>query len=49
MFRNATYLGKIKVMKTTPDRSVAAIIKESQKGPIVKGDKVGSNISITGK
>lgn len=49
VFRNATYLGKIKVMKTTPDRSVAAIIKESQRGPIVKGDKVGSNISITSK
>lgn len=44
VFRNATYLGKIKVMRTSPDKSVAQIIKESQRGPIMKGDKVGSKL-----
>lgn len=50
VFRSSKYLGKIKILKTSPDRSVAAIIKDSQRGPIQKGDKVGSNlISVSAK
>lgn len=44
VYRNASYVGKIKIMKTSPDRAVAMILKDSQRLPIVKGDKVGSSL-----
>lgn len=44
VYRNASYVGKIKIMKTSPDKSVAMILKDSQRLPIVKGDKVGSSL-----
>jgi uncharacterized protein YhaN len=48
VFRNASYLGKITVVKTSPDRAVAQIVKESQRGPIMKGDKVGTKLISVG-
>ncbi len=39
-----TYLGRIEVVETVPDRSVCKIIPEYQKGAIQKGDHVASKL-----
>jgi len=39
-----TYLGKVEVVETVPDRSVCKIIPEFQKGAIQKGDHVASKL-----
>jgi uncharacterized protein YlxW (UPF0749 family) len=39
-----TYLGRVEVVETVPDRSVCKIIPEYQKGAIQKGDHVASNL-----
>ena len=44
VYRNNKYLGEIKVLKTTPDKSVARIDKDTLQGPIQKGDRVASKI-----
>ena len=44
VYRNNKYLGEIKVLKTTPDKSVARIDKATLQGPIQKGDRVATKI-----
>lgn len=39
-----TYLGRVEVVETVPDRSVCKIIPEYQKGAIQKGDHVASKL-----
>jgi hypothetical protein len=39
-----TYLGRIEVIKTTPDRAVGKILPELQKGAIRKGDRVATGL-----
>lgn len=39
------YLGKIEVLRTWPDRSVAKVIPESRKGPIEKEDRVATRLN----
>jgi len=41
--RQNKYLGKIEIVKTTPDKSVARVLKQYLRGEIRKGDNVYSN------
>ena len=45
VYRDNAYLGKVKVVKTSPDRAVAEIIPEYKKGIIRKGDRVATKFS----
>lgn len=44
VFRGPTYLGRVEVVQTVPDRSVCKVIPEYQKGAIQKGDHVASRL-----
>jgi hypothetical protein len=45
VFRDNAYLGRIKVIRTAPDRAVGQIIKELQRGQIKRGDRVSTKLS----
>jgi hypothetical protein len=45
VYRDDAYLGKVKVVKTSPDRAVAEIIPGFKKGTIRKGDRVATKLS----
>lgn len=45
VYRDGAYLGKVKVVKTSPDRAVAEIIPGYKKGKIRKGDRVATKFS----
>lgn len=44
VYRNSKYLGVAKVLRTTPDKSVVRVDKDSLQGPIQIGDHVASKI-----
>jgi hypothetical protein len=44
VFRNTTYLGRIVVKKTSPDRSVGEILRKYQKGPVKVKDSVATKL-----
>lgn len=44
-FRGATYLGRIEILNTQPNRSVGKILPELRKAPIRKGDRVTTRLS----
>jgi hypothetical protein len=45
VFRDNAYLGRIKIIRTAPDRAVGQIIKELQRGQIKRGDRVSTKLS----
>ncbi len=45
VYRNNAYLGKVIVLKTSPDRAVVEIIPEFKRGSIRKGDRVATKFS----
>jgi hypothetical protein len=45
VFRDNAYLGKVVIVKTSPDRAVAEIIPEFKRGTIRKGDRVATKFS----
>ncbi|MHB8863861.1 MAG: hypothetical protein ACYC6N_15770 [Pirellulaceae bacterium] len=45
VYRDDAYLGKVKIVKTSPDRAVAEIIPEFKRGTIRKGDRVATKLS----
>jgi hypothetical protein len=45
VYRDDAYLGKVKVVKTSPDRAVAEIVPGFKKGTIRKGDRVATKLS----
>jgi hypothetical protein len=45
IFRDNTYLGRIIIRRTAPDRAVGQIIKELQRGQIKRGDRVSTKLS----
>jgi hypothetical protein len=45
VYRDDAYLGKVKVVKTSPERAVAEIIPGFKKGTIRKGDRVATKLS----
>ena len=45
VYRDDAYLGKVIVVKTSPDRAVAEIIPEFKRGTIRKGDRVATKLS----
>jgi hypothetical protein len=44
VFRKSQYVGRVTVLKTTPDRSIARTIKEFQKAEFQKGDRVSTKM-----
>ncbi|MCR4415684.1 MAG: hypothetical protein NUV77_25000 [Thermoguttaceae bacterium] len=44
----STYLGRVEIVSAVPERSVAKIIPEFQKGVIQKGDDVASQLQFSG-
>ncbi|ADB16027.1 hypothetical protein Psta_1350 [Pirellula staleyi DSM 6068] len=44
VFRGNTYLGRVIIRRTAPDRAVAQIVKELQRGQIKKGDNVSTKL-----
>jgi len=45
VYRGNTYLGRITIKKTNPDRSVGQVKRELQRGQIKKGDRVTTRFS----
>ena len=45
VYRGNTYLGRVVIRRTAPDRSVGQIMKELQRGQIRKGDHVTTKLS----
>ena len=45
VYRGNTYIGRITIRRTAPDRSVGQIIKEMQRGQIKRGDRVSTKLS----
>src|SRR5262245_49878112 len=45
VYRGNTYIGRITIRRTAPDRAVGQIIKELQRGQIKRGDRVSTNLS----
>jgi len=45
VFRDRTYLGKVIVRKTTPNRSVVQMIKDTSRGQVKGGDRVAAKLS----
>jgi len=45
VYRDNAYLGKVKVLKISPNRAVAEIIPEYKRGTIRKGDRVATKFS----
>jgi len=45
VFRNNSYLGRVIIRKTSPDRSVAEILPKWQKGRIKVDDRVATKLS----
>jgi len=45
VYRDNTYLGRITIIRTAPDRAVGQIIKELQRGQIKRGDRVSTKLS----
>ena len=45
VYREGAYLGKVTVLKTSPDRAVAEIIPDFKRGTIRKGDRVATKFS----
>ena len=44
-FRGTTYLGRVVILKTQPNKSIAKILPELRKAPIKKGDRVTTRLS----
>ena len=42
VFRGSKYLGRLEILRTSPDRAVAKIDKKLQAGQIQKGDRVAT-------
>ena len=45
VYRGNTYLGRIVIKKTNPDRAVGQVKKELQRGQIKRGDRVTTRFS----
>lgn len=45
VYRDDAYLGKVVIVKTSPDRAVAEILPEFKRGTIRKGDRVATKLS----
>jgi DNA repair exonuclease SbcCD ATPase subunit len=45
VYRGDTYLGRIIIRRTAPDRAVGQVVKELQRGQIKKGDHVTTKLS----
>src|SRR5262249_5012903 len=45
IYRGSTYLGRVVIRKTNPDRAVGQLQKELQRGQIKRGDRVTTKFS----
>jgi len=46
VFRGRSYLGRARVLRTSPDRAVAKLLKSYRKGIVQKGDRVATRLKI---
>ncbi|MEM9186815.1 MAG: hypothetical protein AAGB00_10000 [Planctomycetota bacterium] len=46
VFRNAKYLGRVEILKTSPDRSVGRVDAKFQEGRIQEGDRVATKLRV---
>lgn len=46
VFRNAKYLGRIQILKTSPDRAVGRVDSKFQEGRIQEGDRVATRLRL---
>ncbi|MEM8865780.1 MAG: hypothetical protein AAGF31_09590 [Planctomycetota bacterium] len=46
VFRNAKYLGRVEILKTSPDRAVGRIDTKFQEGRIQEGDRVATRLRL---
>ena len=46
VFRGDKYLGRAQVLKTSPDRAVARVLRQFQTGPIEEGDNVATKLRV---
>jgi len=47
VFRNAKYLGRVEILKTSPDRSVGRVDSKFQEGKIREGDRVATRLKLS--
>ncbi|MEN1681234.1 MAG: hypothetical protein AAGJ46_16725 [Planctomycetota bacterium] len=46
VFRNSKYLGRVKILKTAPDRAVGRVDTRFQEGRIQEGDRVATRLRV---
>ncbi|MFV2066781.1 MAG: hypothetical protein ACC645_07340 [Pirellulales bacterium] len=46
VFRGRSYLGRARILRTSPDRAVAKLLKTYRKGIVQKGDRVATRLKI---
>jgi hypothetical protein len=46
VWRADKYLGRAKIIRTTPDRSVAELIANERYGEVEAGDRVGTKLQV---
>ncbi len=46
VFRASSYLGRVEVLRSAPDRAVAKVLKEFRRGEIQKGDRVATKLRV---
>ncbi len=47
VYRGKSYLGKVEILETSPDRAVGRILRPYQKGAIRKGDRVATRLNVS--
>ena len=47
VFRGRTYLGRVEILQTSPDRAVAKVLADFRRGDIQKGDRVATRIKLS--
>ena len=46
VYRGDRYLGRIEILRTSPDRAVGRVDRRFQQGRIVEGDRVATRLQI---
>jgi len=47
VYRNQTYLGRVEIVQTAPDRAVGKILKDFRKGVVQAGDQVATKLKVS--
>ena len=49
VFNNSKYLGRVEILKTSPDKAVGRVDVNYQQGPIQEGDRVATRPAFAGR